>query len=69
MSLRPDGTYRCDRSGRELENGGVHEAAILTTLDEDGGVVVFHFCHEDGCSKKVASTRNLADYIESRSTP
>ena len=64
MSRRSNGEYRCDRSGRLLENGGVHEAAILTTLDEDGNVVTFHFCHEDGCSSKVASKRNLADLQE-----
>lgn len=62
MSLRSDGTYRCDRCGTKLENGGVHEAAILSDLDAEGRVIVLHFCRVNGCDRKVASKRNLADY-------
>lgn len=67
MSLRPDGTYRCDRDGTELENGGVHEAIVVADIDEEtGGTKVFHFCRVNGCHRKVLSARNLADWNESR---
>lgn len=70
MSRRSDGTVRCDRSGRVLENGGVHEAITVTDLDpETGGVIVYHFCRKDGCHRKVLSKRNLADHLESKDTP
>lgn len=67
MSLRADGKYRCDRSGRELVNGGVQECIIVTDLDpatDNTTTRVLHFCREDGCAGKVLSARNLADYKE-----
>lgn len=68
MSLRLDGRYRCDRCGRELENGGAQECDPHTHMDESGSISVFHFCKASGCDRKVLSSRNLADYNESRTT-
>lgn len=62
MSLK-EGVYRCDRCGKELENGGVHEAAVVASL-EDGQVVQLHFGREEGCESKVLSKRNLAFRLE-----
>lgn len=67
MSLRPDGTYRCDRCGRELDNGGVQECAIVSTL-LDGALVTLHLCREPqkgtphGCAGHALSPSNLADH-------
>lgn len=71
MSRRTDGTYRCDRSGRELENGGVHECAVVTrvvTVDGQETQEVYHFCYEDGCDRRLLSKRNLADLQEEPTT-
>lgn len=65
MSLRSDGRYRCDRCGRELENGGAHESVIAADLDPvTGGTVTYHFGREEGCAAKVLSKRNLADLLD-----
>ena len=69
MSLRSDGRYRCDRCGRELENGGVQECAPITTLREDGTPITYHFGREEGCESKVLSKRNLAAYQDTEGPP
>lgn len=69
MSLRPDGTYRCDRCGADVGNGGVVQAAIVSDV-EDGAVRVLHFCRESrdgaphGCAGRLLSPSMLADYLE-----
>lgn len=69
MSLWPDGTYRCDRCARKLENGGVHECVIAVDLDErSGGTVTRHFCREEGCATEVLSKRNLAALLAEKET-
>ena len=68
MTLRKDGRYRCDRCGHELENGGVHECAVVADLVE-GRSITFHFCRENGCDRKVLSNRNLSDYRTQEGTP
>lgn len=72
MSLRPDGTYRCDRCGLRLENGGVHEAAIVSdlNLDRPGDVRVLHLCRAErdgaptGCVGNVLDPATLAYWTE-----
>ena len=74
MSLRSDGSYRCDRCGAKLENGGVHEAAIVSDLDleQPGTVRVLHLCRAPrvgaprGCVGNVLGTAALTDYNEAR---
>jgi hypothetical protein len=34
MSLRPDGSYRCDRCDTDVENGSVQFAAVVSDLQE-----------------------------------
>lgn len=78
MSLRADGTYRCDRCGLGLHNTGVLECATVSTLSYgDGGpeVRVYHFCRvpndgaPDGCAEHLLTPSNLTDYLAERETP
>lgn len=70
MSLRADGAYYCDTCGRKLQNGGVHEAAIVSDLDPDapGTIRVLHMCRAprkgaaSGCVGNVFGSTALADY-------
>lgn len=74
MSLRPDGSYRCDKCGADVVNGGVREAAIISDLDPDtaGEVRVLHLCREprdgapSGCAGNVLGPAALANYIETK---
>lgn len=76
MSLRPDGTYRCDRCDTALTNGGVHEAAVISTIEDDGQggtrAVTLHLCREPakgrprGCAAHLLTSRSLAAYHETR---
>lgn len=74
MSLRGDGSYRCDRCGADVGNGGVREAAIVSDLhpDVDGEVLVRHLCRAardgapNGCAGLHVGPATLADYYESR---
>lgn len=67
MSLRSDGSYRCDRCGADVGNGAVTEAAIVSDVS-DGSVRVLHFCRipvkgaPHGCAGRLLSPSNLADY-------
>ena len=69
MSLRPDGSYRCDRCGADVGNGAVTEAAIVSDV-EDGAVRVLHFCRQprdsapNGCAGRLLSASMLADYTK-----
>lgn len=73
MSLRPDGTYRCDRCGTDVGNAGVTSAAIISDLqpDDPGSVRVLHLCREpqdgapNGCASHVLGPGTLADYTGS----
>lgn len=73
MSLQSDGSYVCDRDGRDVGNGGVLSALIVSNYDPETGTVVnHHFCRDEkdedgkiihhGCDKKVLSARNLEHY-------
>lgn len=65
MSRKKDGSYRCDRDGHPLTNGGVLEALVVVDLDPvSGGTRSFHFCRANGCAKKILSKRNLADHMK-----
>lgn len=74
MSLRPDGTYRCDSCGIDVGNGGVLMAAVVSDLDPDvpGTVRVLHLCRAPregaphGCAGNALSPAALADYHETR---
>lgn len=79
MSLRSDGTYRCDRCGADVGNAAVTECAIVADIEllEDGGDVFavprnLHFCRvpndgaPEGCAEHLLIPSNLTDYHESR---
>lgn len=74
MSLRPDGTYRCDRCDGELTNGGVHEAAVVSTLLDDQ-LVTLHFCWRPqrgaphGCASRILSASALAAFRTGQEQP
>ncbi|MGY1773498.1 hypothetical protein [Blastococcus sp. SYSU D00813] len=78
MSRRPDGTYKCDRSGHDVGNAAVTECAIVSTLvlDADGNqqLEVLHFCRipnpgaPEGCAEHLLVPSNLADYLASKET-
>lgn len=72
MSLRADGSYRCDRCGADVDNGGVQMAAIISDLspDEPGTVRVLHLCREtrdgapNGCVGNALGPATLANWTE-----
>lgn len=74
MSLRADGSYRCDRCGVDVVNGGVLHAAVISDLDPDqpGTVRVLHLCRAPrdgaphGCVGNVLGPQTLANWTESR---
>lgn len=78
MSLRPDGTYRCDRCDVDVGNGGVHTAAVIATREDDGtggsSAITWHLCRQPakgnptGCAGHVLTPRTLRAYYET-STP
>lgn len=81
MSLRPDGSYRCDRCDRELENGGVQECASITDLDprNPGSIRQLHLCYDEvdpetgettlqGCRDRVLTRRALRSLYASQET-
>lgn len=71
MSLRTDGTYRCDRCGTDIGNAGVDVAATISDLVHDehnhpipGRVRVLHLCRKNGCVTRVLTKRALANLKE-----
>lgn len=68
MSLRPDGSYRCDRCGADVGNAGVVVAAMVADLDPDDPTTVrnLHFCRianagaPDGCAAHLLTPANVA---------
>lgn len=72
MSLRSDGTYRCDGCGVDVGNGGVLMAAVISDLDPDqpGAIRVLHLCRAardgapNGCVGDVLGPGTLANYTE-----
>lgn len=78
MSLRPDGTYRCDRCDVDIENAGLDRATTVSSADpyNPGVQRVLHLCLDrtepvegddktkkvQGCSDRVLSKRALAAY-------
>lgn len=71
MSLRPDGTYRCDRCDAEVGNAAVTECAIVTDL-EDGDHRQWHLCRNPtkgrphGCAGHILGPKTLGAYRRSR---
>lgn len=77
MSLRSDGTYRCDGCGTDVGNGGVQKAAVVADLDPDDPARLrnLHLCRKPrkgaphGCARKVLGPGTLADWTATRGTP
>lgn len=75
MSLRTDGTYRCDRCGADVGNAGVQQAAKITTLDpaDPTRLIYLDLCRQPrdgaprGCEGNVLGPATLADWTETRS--
>lgn len=67
MSLRPDGSYRCDRCDRPVGNAAVTECAIVTDLNGLDHAVL-HLCRQPhkgaphGCAAHVLGGKTLAAY-------
>lgn len=76
MSLRADGTYRCDRCGVGVGNGDVQTAAKIITMDPDrpGEPLILHLCREPrdgaprGCEGNILGPQTLADHTATRGT-
>lgn len=74
MSLRADGSHRCDRCGRDVGNGGIFAAAFISDLDPErpGEPRQLHLCREErddaprGCVGLVLGDDALTDYTETR---
>ena len=74
MSLRPDGTYRCDRCGIDVGNGGVQDAVFISDLEPDNPTETrrLHLCRVTvkgaprGCAGLALGPVTLADYYETR---
>lgn len=70
MSLRDDGTYRCDRCGLDVGNAGIDVAASVSDLDPDfpGEIRRLHLCRAPregaptGCVGNVLGEATLADW-------
>lgn len=74
MSLRPDGSYRCDHCDTDVENGSVQHAAVISDLepvpdtDVSARPRVLHLCRTKrkgaphGCAGLVLGPRTLKAY-------
>jgi len=65
MSLRQDGSYRCDHCGGDLENGGVFEAAVISDIEpgtEGTQTRILHLCRVNECVQTVLTAAALAAY-------
>lgn len=75
MSLRRDGTYRCDRCDTDVGNAAVTECAIATTLTGGLDHLVLHLCRRPrkgaphGCAAHVLTAKTLAAYHSKDETP
>lgn len=73
MSLRPDGSYKCDRCGASVGNAAVTECVMVADIEflEDGSAAPrnLHFCRvpnegaPEGCAEHLLVPSNLADYL------
>lgn len=76
MSLRGDGSYRCDRCGKDVGNGGIRLSVQVSDLDPTfpGSIRLLHFCRDTyegttflpGCDRVVLHANNLKNYEEDR---
>lgn len=83
MSLRPDGSHRCDRCGADVGNAGIDVAAKVSDLDPATGnttIRQLEFCRDrpdpdrpgetiKGCRDRVLTKAALAYYHETRTKP
>lgn len=76
MSLRTDGSYRCDRCNVDVGNAAVTECAIITDLDPDdaGELRYLHLCRAprdgapNGCVGNVFGDATLAAWTDATKT-
>lgn len=80
MSLRPDGSYRCDRCGADVGNGGVQVSAVISDTDPDHDNLTprrLDLCRDrpdpdnpnkkiQGCRDRVLTKKALRNYHETR---
>lgn len=80
MSLRPDGSYRCDRCGADVGNGGVALSAVISDLDPETEHLTprrLDLCRRrpdpdnpgktlQGCRDHVLTKKALRNYHETR---
>lgn len=74
MSLRSDGTYRCDKCGTDVGNASVENAAKIADLDPDDPTRPrnLDLCREPrtgaprGCAGLVLGPGTLANWTEMR---
>jgi hypothetical protein len=77
VSLRADGTYRCDRCGTDVGNGGVQQAALIADLEPDDPTRLrhLHLCRQPrdgaprGCAGNVLGPGTLANLTTTEGTP
>jgi ribosomal protein S14 len=74
VSLRADGSRRCDRCGADLGNGGIDLCARITDLEPDDPTQLryLELCRQPregaprGCVGNVLGPGTLANYYETR---
>ena len=74
MSLRPDGTYRCDRCGADVGNASVERASFVSMVNPGNPADAWrlHLCTAardgapHGCTGSVLGPGTLADWTETR---
>lgn len=72
MSLRSDGSYRCDRCGSDVGNASVQMCAVISDLEPDDPARprVLHLCRQpqdgapNGCARHVLGPGTLSNYTE-----
>lgn len=75
MTLRPDGTYRCDRCGADVGNAGVYMCAVISDIEpgNPNQPRVLHLCRQprdgapNGCARHVLGPGTLANLTETES--
>lgn len=74
MSLRADGTYRCDRCGIDVGNAAMTECARICDMDPDkpGELRYLHLCRAprdgapNGCVGNVLGDGTLSDWSKAQ---
>jgi hypothetical protein len=77
VSVRPDGTHRCDKCGGDVGNGSVDQATFISMVNPDNPSEPWrlHLCTAPrdgaphGCTGNVLGPRTLAAFYETRTPP